>query len=83
MDLAFAEADGCVERGKTAEADRDGRHGRARAQGTVFFLEDWGEVGGHGWYQITAKSQLVGMTVLSGVDSGFHPLAMKLPMDGA
>ena len=47
IDLAFAEADGGVERGKAAEADRDGRHGRARAEGPVLFLEDGDEVGGH------------------------------------
>ena len=49
VDLAFAEADGGVEGSEAAEADRDGRHGRAWAEGAVFFLEDGGEVGGHGY----------------------------------
>jgi len=47
-DLPFAQADGGVQRGESAEADRDGRHGRARAERAVFFLENGGEVGGHG-----------------------------------
>jgi hypothetical protein len=47
VDLAFAEADGGVERSEAAETDGDGRHGRAGAEGAVFLLKDGGEVGGH------------------------------------
>ena len=49
VDLAFAEADGGVEGSEAAKADRDGRHGRARAEGAVLLLEDGGEIGGHGF----------------------------------
>jgi len=47
IDFAIAQANRCVERGKTPEANMHGRHGRARAQGAVLFLEDGDDVEGH------------------------------------
>jgi hypothetical protein len=55
VDLAFAQADGGVERRKAAEAHRYGRHGSAGAKRSVFLLEDLGEIGGHG-LQFTRSS---------------------------
>ena len=46
-DLAFAQADGGVERGEAAEANRDGRHRRARAQGAVLLLKDGNKISSH------------------------------------
>ena len=46
-DFAFAQADGGVQRSEAAEADMDGRHGRARAERAVLFLKDGSDVGGH------------------------------------
>ena len=48
VDLAFAKANGGVQRGESPEADMDGRHGRARANDAVFELKDGDDVGGHG-----------------------------------
>jgi hypothetical protein len=48
VDLAFAKADGGVQRGEAPEADMNGRHGRTRAEGAVLELKDGDDVGGHG-----------------------------------
>ena len=47
VDSAFAEADGGVERGEAAEADGEGRDGRARAQDAVLLLKDRDKIGSH------------------------------------
>lgn len=48
VDLAFADANGGVQRGESAEADMNGRHGSTRADGAVLELKDGDDVGGHG-----------------------------------
>jgi hypothetical protein len=53
VNLAFAKADGGVERGEAAETDRDGEHGRPGTQSPVFLLKDWDEFGGRHRLQIT------------------------------
>ncbi len=47
VELVFAEADGGVEGDKFAETDVKWRHGRSRAECSVFFLEDGDEFGCH------------------------------------
>jgi hypothetical protein len=54
VDVAFAKADGGVERGEAAEADGDGRHGSARPERAIFQLKDGDEIGGHE-IQITGR----------------------------
>ena len=53
--LPFAQADGGVQRGKAAETDRDGGHGRPGAQGPVLLLKDWDKISGH-CVQLTVDS---------------------------
>jgi hypothetical protein len=47
VDVAFAEADGGVERSEAAEADGDGRHRSARPERAIFVLKDGDKIGGH------------------------------------
>jgi hypothetical protein len=50
VEAAFAEADGGVEGGEAAEADVEGRNGRAGAKFAVLVLEDGDEGGGRGGF---------------------------------
>jgi hypothetical protein len=47
VDIAFTEADGCVEGSEAAETDGDRRHGSARPERSVFLLKDGNKIGGH------------------------------------
>ena len=47
MKLAFAKADGGIQRGEAAKADCDGRHRRPGTQCAVLFLEDGDYSNGH------------------------------------
>ena len=58
VQMAFAEANGGVERGESAKTDRDRGHGRARAEGPVFLLKDLDEFGGH-HLQFTGRGRRV------------------------
>lgn|SRR5579862_4996546 len=46
-DAAFAQADGGVQRGESAETDEDGRHGRPRTEGAILLLKNCGKIEGH------------------------------------
>lgn len=46
-DLAFAEANGGVQGCEAAEANREGRHRRSRAQGSIFLLKNGRKLGSH------------------------------------
>ena len=47
VELAFAQANGCVERGKAAETDIERRNWSARAKVSILLFKDWNECGGH------------------------------------
>ena len=47
QNLTFAQPYGCVQRGESAEANRNGRHRRPRAKHPVLFLKDGGKIGSH------------------------------------
>jgi hypothetical protein len=55
VDVAFAKADGGVERGEAAKTDGDGRHGSARPESAILVLKDGDEIGRHE-IQITVVS---------------------------
>jgi len=57
VDMSLSKPNGSVQRGESAEPDRDWRHGRARAQSAIFLLKDGNEFGGHDRLQ-SSSSQL-------------------------
>ena len=56
--LSFAQTDGGIERGKAAEAQVNGRHGRPGAQSPVLLLKDGDKIGAdHDSLQFTGRGQ--------------------------
>jgi hypothetical protein len=54
--LAFAQANGCVERSKAAETDIEWRNGSARAKISILLFKYGDECGGHCFFRLTRRT---------------------------